>query len=603
MIIAIIDSGINKNVFEKHIINQYSVQAGVITEERARDTTGHGTSMLGIISENVERDVILSIRPVVCNGAIDNRDIAAAINFAISKGSDIISISMGTDTLKERECIEEACKLAYKNKIVVACAFSKHNDVILPWACRYAIKVMHAGSKEKLIQFKKSFFNSYMICVNKPMYRTLDNEGKTKMTVGHSAATIYIVGEFIRYMKKYLCSSIDAIQFFLEEYGILFDEKRLYNKVETVKGRIPYLDKKENCVWGAAAVIPYSKEMDSLVRFEDFGSYCIKVGVDYGKKGIQKVKYELKEIPIETSLDKLKDYDIETIIIGYLDKIAGYSFKLNTNNVLQFALSQNYKVFSFLPIPVSMKTKFEEKGLLIREAKVYDDTYRGIVNKAVPFPLYCKLPVLGVFGTSSRQGKFTLQMLIRRELKRRCISHLALLTEHQGELLDASICYPAGYKGEKNIQISIEDQIEVIQKSLYYLEQTTDAEMVLTGGQSWVIPYDIERQVAIYNLAFLEAIRPDFSVVVVNPEVDNMAYIRDTIRTLQSLYKVKIIAIAFSDKKSILCGRAILRKTRDRQNIEEVRTYLQRETGICAGCITDDDFIKYIVDSFIHLTD
>ena len=48
MIIAIIDSGINKNVFEKHIINQYSVQAGVITEERARDTTGHGTSMLGI---------------------------------------------------------------------------------------------------------------------------------------------------------------------------------------------------------------------------------------------------------------------------------------------------------------------------------------------------------------------------------------------------------------------------------------------------------------------------------------------------------------------------------------------------------------------------
>lgn len=603
MVIAVIDSGINGAIFESCEIYQYRIQAGQVWKESVEDMAGHGTSMLGIIlRKQIEHDIILSLRPVICDGTIDNEDIAAAIKFAVDKGAAVISVSMGTDSLKKRACIEEACEFAYENGVAVVCAFSKRGDVILPWACKYVIKVMHGDAKEQPVQFKKTFFDSYMVCVNMPMYRTIDAVGVGKMVVGHSAATAYVAGRIIHYMKKHLCGSIRALQFFLSEYGILYDKEQVCNKVETIKGRISYLDKKDNINWGAAAVIPYSKEMESLVKFQEFGSYDVRVAVDYGKKGIRKEMPQADELPIETSLERLQRYGIDTIIIGYLDKLESYSYEWSMDYILQFALQHNYNVFSFSPIPTNMKKRFEEKCLMIQETKVYDMNYLRQVNQVIPYPLFCKLPVLGVFGTSSKQGKFTLQMLIRKELQKRNIQHISLLTEHQADLLGASICCPMGYGGEANIQINMEAQIEVIQKSLYYLEQTTDAEMILTGGQSWLIPHDIDRQAAIYNLAFLEAVRPDFSVVVVNPEVDCLEYIHDTINTLKSVYKTKTIAIAFSDKETVLRGKVVLRKPRGIQNMKETAYYLREKTGIYAACITEGDFVKNIVDGFIKLT-
>ncbi len=603
MMIAIIDSGINMRVFNSYDINQYCIHEGIVTEEVVEDSGGHGTSMLGIILRRKnEITAIVSLRPVICGGVLHNKDIAIAIRFAVDKGAKIISISMGTDLLKDRGYIEDACEYAYRKGILVVCAFSKRNDVILPWACKYVLKVMHEDERKQSIQLKRTYFDSYMLCVSRPMYRTVDVTGASKMIVGHSAATAYITSEIIYYMKKYLCNSINALRLLFLDYGIQYMEKKLYNKIETIKGKVPYLDKKNNIEWGAAAVIPYSKEMESLINFKDFGSYCIKVGVDYSKKGIRERTKQINGLPIETSLEQLKKYDLNTIIIGYLDRLECYSEVWSMNYILQFALMQNYNVFSFLPVPEDIRIQFTEKKLILREAKVYDNIYFKQIKEIVPYSLHCKLPVLGVFGTSSKQGKFTLQMLIRRELNYRCIKHVSLLTEHQAELLDTSICFPIGYKGEKNIQINIEAWIGVIQKSLYYLEQTTDAEMVLAGGQSWLIPHNIDRQIAIYNLAFLEAIRPDFSVVVVNPEIDSMEYICDTIKSLQVIYKIQTIGIAFSDEKVVLRGRAVLRRPRDDQNKVEISNYLQQGTGIYAGCITDYDFINEIVNIFITKT-
>lgn len=603
MTIAIIDSGVNGAVFKDYNIKQYYIQNRTVMEEPVGDRLGHGTSMLGIILRQQNTPVsVLSLRPVICDNIIDNNDIATAIRFAVDKGAGVISISMGNNLLKERKSIEDACEYAYKNRVSVVCAFSKRNDVILPWACKYAVKVMHGDERNHPVQFKRAYFDSYMICVNKPMYRTVDICGTRKMIVGHSAATAYIVGKMVQYMNRHMCDSIEALHFFFLECGISCNKNQLYNKVETIKGRISYLDKEEEINWGAAAVIPYSKEMESLIRFQDFGSYYIKVGVDYGKKGIRKVADQEETLPIETSLERLERYDLDTVFVGYLNKLENYSDIWGMDNVLRFALSHNYNVFSFLPVSTDFKMQFREKRLRLQEANIYDVDYLRQIKEIVPYSFLCRLPVLGVFGTSSKQGKFTLQMLIRRELKRRGIRHISLLTEHQAELLNASVCFPSGYKGENNIRLSIEEQIEVLQKSLYYLEQTTDAEMILAGGQSWLIPHDIDRQIAIYNLAFIEAVRPDYSVVVVNPEIDHIDYIRDTISGLKAIYKTRTIAVAFSDKKVVLCGRSVLRQPRDAKNIIEVSNYLQQETGIYAGCITRGDFVNKIIDFFIDLS-
>ena len=598
MKVAIIDSGINGSVFKNICIDQYHVKNGIISSEAVVDDTGHGTSMAGIIlrqmTDNIE---ILSIRPIIEKGQLHNEDLAAAITFAVSQGVSIINISMGTEELKGRRCLDEACQCAFDKGIAVVCAFSKYNKVIMPWAAESVVKVLHGSENNGKILLKKSYFDSYMISVEKTAFRTVDYYGTPKIIMGHSAAAAFVTNKLCGCIQKHCCRGIEAVSFFLGEQNIL-EQELIYNEVSVIQGKIDELEKKESCFYGNAAVIPVSKEMDSLQTFAEYVSLKIIAGVDYRKKGRRE-----SNIPIKSSLRDLTGLPLDWLIVGYLDKLEKIGDAWSLNYILEFALENRLHVFSFLPVAEEMKKRFAEKNLFLQDTFVYTNAYYERVNQAVPYKIPSKLPVLGVFGTSSRQGKFTLQMLLRRELERKKVKLITLATEHQAAAMDVSICYPCGYGGENNIKLSMEQSIELLQKSIYYLEQTTDAEMILVGGQSWLIPYHIEEQTAIYNLAFLEAVRPDCAIVVENPEVDPPEYISDTVQCLRSIYKTRVIALAFSDRYIRIKGNTVMRRKPTEEEKAKTAEQLQRTQNILAGCITDYNFIQQAVTRYLKIVE
>lgn len=107
MKIAIIDSGINGILFKNIRIDQYNVKDGIVSREDAVDNTGHGTSVTGIIVRQIVGDIqILSLRPIIENEQLSNKDLAEAVLFAVDQGAAIINISMGTEELKSRKCLE-----------------------------------------------------------------------------------------------------------------------------------------------------------------------------------------------------------------------------------------------------------------------------------------------------------------------------------------------------------------------------------------------------------------------------------------------------------------------------------------------------------------
>lgn len=52
------------------------------------------------------------------------------------------------------------------------------------------------------------------------------------------------------------------------------------------------------------------------------------------------------------------------------------------------------------------------------------------LREVVPYWIIPEKPVIGVFGTSSKQGKFTLQLAMKSEFNRRGIGVDSIGTEH-----------------------------------------------------------------------------------------------------------------------------------------------------------------------------
>lgn len=596
MRVALIDSGVDRNKFPKIRITQYKVDKMQLENEEAFDIQGHGTNMLGIIlTVSQSQPEILSYRPVVHDGQLSNFTLATAIYGAVEAECKLINISMGNDDLFDRECVDQACEFAYQKGVEIICAFSNTNDIIVPWASPYTLKVIQGNGKSGAIQIKDYLFNSNVISVDKQLIRFSLPNGDKSFTMGHSAAAAFITGSILKLIEEGLINWKENLLNYKEGFSV-------YKKIETFREE-PVKSVGDLKQYKRAAVIPFSKETESMINFREYTNIDkFVVGVEFGSYR-NKVKLNIsgKDLEIIHEVKQIVNYELDLIIIGYLHKLAYYYEDADYDRIIDLAIELKADIYTFLPLENKYKEKCSINNVRIYETVLYDKKFIHDVMYRVPFLLPPKKPILGVFGTSSKQGKYTLQMLIRNELDRLGIRYAFISTEHQAQFMGADVCFPYGYMAEKNIKISLEDTINVLGRLIYEVEQLKRPETFLVGGQSWLIPYNITKQTGIYNLAFLEATKPDYAIVLVNPEVDHTQYIQDTINTLIAVFKVRVIALAFSDKETITKKNATYRKKRTKENIEESAIKLSHKYKILAGCICDPDFVQEVVNRYLAL--
>ena len=127
---------------------------------------GHGTSVASLILQVAPKATILPIRVLDANGGGDTATVTTAINYAVSKGANIINLSLGSETASP--ALNAAVQYAVSKGIAVVCAAGNTGttSMIYPAASAKGIRtstegsgVMSVGSVDTL--FRKSKFSSY----------------------------------------------------------------------------------------------------------------------------------------------------------------------------------------------------------------------------------------------------------------------------------------------------------------------------------------------------------------------------------------------------------------------------------------------------------
>jgi len=218
---------------------------------------------------------------------------------------------------------------------------------------------------------------------------------------------------------------------------------------------------------------------------------------------------------------------------------------------IETALANDCDVFSLLPIPEAtygdLHAVARQRGRHIRFEDIPLDHVARLFNTPLE-PPPVDVPVLGVFGTSAQQGKFTLQLALRRKLLAQGYRVAQIGTEPHARLFGIDIVFPNGYGSP--LQFPLDWHAPWLDRTLREHCASSRPDIILVGSQSGTIPYDVDAPDThtLPSLAFLMGTRPDACILVVN-SIDPVDYIRDTIHTLRAIAKAPTILLALSDKE------------------------------------------------------
>ncbi len=246
----------------------------------------------------------------------------------------------------------------------------------------------------------------------------------------------------------------------------------------------------------------------------------------------------IRKFPSIKSIKNINDIDwtsFDTLILGHTDELSLLIHKSNfKKEIVEKARKFGKQIYSFDDLS---RLGYENSSDLF---------YPKIDNDSLPpsrFGMLYRIskPVVGVFGTSSKQGKFTLQLKLRELLLQRGYNVGQIGTEPSAVLFGMDYCFPMGYNA--SVYINETDYITYLNNIVNDL-CIKNKDIILVGSQSGTVPYDTGNivQYTLPQLSFLMGTQPDCVVLCVNP-FDDIEYIQRTIMFIESSVDCKVIAI------------------------------------------------------------
>ena len=291
-----------------------------------------------------------------------------------------------------------------------------------------------------------------------------------------------------------------------------------------------------------AILFPFNKEMHSLVNFCEIVNFEI---VDvFETKFSGRVGKNISNL-LSTRFFKIKNIeecdwdDFDTLILGHVSEYSNLLKYDMKKSIIEKCLNNRKNVFAFdYEFIDRYKTLFLNCHRWIESPSVAEKFL--ISNKGGK--LYeISSPVFGVLGTSRHQGKFTLQLSIYSELKRRGYDVGFLGTEPNSALFGADLTYPFGY--EANIVQDAENCIETVNSMMHEICKN-EPDLIMVGNQSGTLPisFDNLSYMLIKQQMFLLGTLPDAVVLCVNV-FEDILYVERTISYIESLTAASVIGI------------------------------------------------------------
>lgn len=570
--IGVVDSGIIADYKNANIAGGIGIYLDKQNTEKVEyksdyeDHLGHGTACAGIIGRKAPQAEVYPVRIFHRDWATDTGILCAGIQWCIDNGMHLINLSLGTIDPNALDELENVCKQALENNVIIVAGMSEDSQRSYP-ACLSSVYGVIAGKNLKGYEYYFNPTAEAEFVARGDRQRVDWIGGKQAFVAGSSFAVPHIVGILAQFLQKdrFFGSSISKRHDVLERFSLSQrpepaepnNNLKFYSTQRSTKKLSDVYKKTDVSGFKEAAIYPYNKEMHSLVRFPELLPFKIKHVVDVtGRLTIGKDSGELiggkrNEIPIERDLESIVE-DSDSLILGYLDEVSRIRKQNLLKDALELALKYKTHVFSLTPIATLNEPRliqeFRDNNVQCLSPTITDNDFLRITQN-FNWQEPSQVPIVGIFGTGSQQGKFTAQLVLRKALEEKGIRIGQLGTEHQSPLFGFDFTFPNGYNAFDNIQIPMEAHIQFLHAIMKGIEHN-NPDLIIVGGQSNVVPYSYAQRSQLYTLTTLITVMgtvPDAYILVVNAN-DEEDYIRDTIQVLEGLGNGKVILLMFSDK-------------------------------------------------------
>lgn len=529
--IIIIDSGVRKDHpnFTDKLIRGYGFKDNRRVQEFS-DEYGHGTAVYNIISKCTDIAEIINIKLYGLEQGVEEESLMAVLKYIYqNEDADIINLSLGITVSTQYARLLDICsKLTEKGTLIVA-AFDNSGAISYPAAFKNVIGVVSGATCKKVTELEYilseyinigAYGRIQKLAWYKPDYVML---GGNSFACAHTTVIIAGILAAGRVKKQDILKELKktAIRSIYSEKASCKDSKKI--KIEK------------------AAIFPFNKEMHSLIRycellpFEIVDVYDTKYTAIIGSTTDFLLQDNVKSIEIK-NIKNIKWDKFDTLILGHLEELEKISRKEDIKSeIISLALSHGKQIYSFDSL---------EK---LVTADTVDLLWYPSVT-ALDLPPFCmgKLyriskPVLGIFGTSSRQGKFTLQLKLRKMFLDDGYNVGQIGTEPSSLLFGIDNVYPMGYNS--SVYIKEFDAVRYLNNCVNEL-CLQDKDVIIVGSQSGTVSYDTGSldQFNIPQYLFLLGTQPDAVILCINP-YDDIVYIERTIRFLEASVDCRVLAL------------------------------------------------------------
>lgn len=599
--IAIIDTGVEQShpmlfgAYFSGIFITKDSKGKIVVGQDYTDDAGHGTAVTSIIYKH-NKDVNFFVVRLFCKKqyVADEEMLLYALNYVYEKvPCDLLNLSLGYTNCLDKNSLYNIChKIRDKGTFIVS-AFDNYCSLSFPASFDNVIGV---ACSEKVLKTDQ--------------YEYVENSEINIMAKGDTQRVAWIDKNYITTEgSSFACAHATGIISLILRENIKISEKELdrilrknavytYQGTKERKNAVPPVLKEKRGV-----IFPFNKEMHAVIRYVDL--------LEFDLVDVYDIKYTLHLGLSTNALLKIngsKDYKIRNIeqldydsfdvfVLGHTDKLFSVSEKEDMLKELVCSLLKNDKfIFSFDDLRyLDLNEEIEDAYDKIFTPQV---TQEYLPQNRFGFMHYIPIPTLLVCGTSPRQGKFSLQLEIRRRLLERGIKLGQIGTEPSAFLFGMDDCFHYGYNHSTTLKGH--DTIQYINNSMYDISEC-GKEIILSGCQSAMLVRE-ENYLFTYPLeqhSYLLGFQPDAIVLCVNM-FDDIKFITRTISYLEGAVECKVIALVLYPQIYTSPLSGIVLSDAKSESIDETKERFSEKTGLKVFTLGDFGDMKELVASVIR---
>jgi len=536
--IVIIDSGVESTNTD-NVIGGISIllenEEVAIIEGEYKDDIGHGTAIYNIINDACEDVCFFIIKIFNHSFECDQRLLLQALLYVYENvNCNFIIISSGAIVFNNYSQIKSIISKLYNDKgIIIVAAFNNEGALSYPASDENVIGVDSSSVVSREADYYILKGSPIDILSREFSFRLKWKDGKKIIDKGNSYIAALFASKIINAYKQLKTTDKNLLLDFIKhKNNVLHFNRQEFHEILYPKYLLS-ADRKLKAI-----AFPFSKEMGVIAANEDLLKvdivhYCdIRQSGRIGLKVKDLIKHSHNEKTIMDieSINWSDDFDL--VICGHCDLLSMLTNKNWLKTIYELSVKNKKYIYFFDHYDSDYINQFSTPLI---------ESFTGYSLGKL---WQCNSPVLGIFGTSRKQGKFTLQLELRRRFLSDGYNVQQISTEPSGCLFGIEYTCPIGYNASIRLR---GNETAIFFNEIIHNCDLKDPDIIIVGCQSGTIPHNNfhESFFTFTQYEFLVGTSPDAVILLINL-IDEISYIRRTISFIESAIDCEVIACVIS---------------------------------------------------------